>query len=242
MKEFFYRQKIYYRMNEFKPDRPVLVFIHGLSGSSSAWAPYEKKFENCYNVLTFDLRGHGKSDKPRNLSDYAIKKFADDFYELISQLQIENFILISHSFGVLIALEFLAAHQEMVRAAVFLSPGFAPGKRLIERAIKPFIEAACFIIKFLPFNEGKRGHVDYNNYKNTGDWNIRRMIADIGITSLRVYLFATKKSYEFNKENFLSKITIPSLIMHGKKDTIFPYGNSLIMSEKIKKSKLIFFR
>lgn len=217
-----------------------MVFIHGLSGSSSAWAPYEKKFESCCNILTFDLRGHGKSAKPKNLADYAIKKFADDFYELVAHLRIENFILISHSFGALIALEFLAEHQAITKAAVFLSPGFAPGKRLIERAIRPFVKAACFIIKFLPFKEEGKGHIDYANYQNTGDWNIRRMLADIGMTSLRVYLFATKKSYEFNRKDFLSKITIPSLIMHGKKDTIFPYRNSLIMSEKIKKSKLIF--
>lgn len=226
-------------MNEFKPERPTLVFVHGLSGSSSAWAPYEKKFENNCNILTFDLRGHGKSAKPKNLSDYEIKKFADDLYELVSFLHWENFILISHSFGVLVALEFLTEHQALVKAAVFLSPGFAPGKRLIERAAKPFIGGACFLLPFLPFSGKGRGHVDYSHYKNTGDWNIRRMIADIGMTSLRVYLFASKKSYEFNRADLLDKITIPVLIMHGKKDTIFPCQNSLIMSEKIKKSKLI---
>ena len=63
MKEHFFEDRIYYRTNEFKSDRLTLVFVHGVSGSSSAWLPYEKIFENKYNVLTYDIRGHGLSKK-----------------------------------------------------------------------------------------------------------------------------------------------------------------------------------
>ena len=52
-----------------------MVFVHGVSGSSSAWWPYEKIFENKYNILTFDIRGHGKLKKFPNYSDYKIKNF-----------------------------------------------------------------------------------------------------------------------------------------------------------------------
>jgi len=52
MKEsYFSKNNIYYRINEFQPGRPTLVFIHGLSGSSSAWLEYEKKFEK--NIIFF---------------------------------------------------------------------------------------------------------------------------------------------------------------------------------------------
>lgn len=62
MQEYIYSpKKIFYKKNEFKPGRPALVFVHGLSDSSSAWLPYEKKFEAQSNILTFDLRGHGYS-------------------------------------------------------------------------------------------------------------------------------------------------------------------------------------
>ena len=64
MKEYYFdNDKIYYRTNEFKADRLILVFIHGVSGSSSSWWTYEKIFENKYNILTYDIRGHGKSKK-----------------------------------------------------------------------------------------------------------------------------------------------------------------------------------
>ncbi|PIT93561.1 hypothetical protein COU00_03660 [Candidatus Falkowbacteria bacterium CG10_big_fil_rev_8_21_14_0_10_43_11] len=239
MKECFYKQKnIYYRVNEFRQNRPTLVFIHGLSGSSSAWAPYEKKFFEQYNLLTFDLRGHGKSAKPKNYSDYAIKNFADDLFSLLAHLKITNFILVSHSFGALIALEFLAEHQAIVKAAVFLSPNFAPDERLIARAVKPLLSAAK-IFKLLPSFSRPRGHVDYKNYLNTGDWNIRRLVADIYNTGLRVYLYCTRQSCQFDRKKFLSQITVPALIIHGKKDTIFPVNRAMVMAAKIKKSRLI---
>ena len=70
MQEYIFQpKKIYYRKNDFRPDCPTLVFIHGISGSSSAWLLYEKKFKDQYNILTFDLRGHGNSWKPKNLEE-----------------------------------------------------------------------------------------------------------------------------------------------------------------------------
>ena len=65
------------------PTDLTLVFAHGVSGSSSAWWPYEKIFENKYNVLTYDIRGHGLSKKYPNYEDYEIKNFVKDFHDLI---------------------------------------------------------------------------------------------------------------------------------------------------------------
>ena len=93
MKEDYFQPKnIYYRISRNFPQKPTLVFVHGLSGSSSAWKKYEEKFEKQYNVLTFDLRGHGKSEKQRQLRDYEIRHFADDIHELVTHLNIKNFV------------------------------------------------------------------------------------------------------------------------------------------------------
>ena len=46
-------------------------------------------------------------------------------------------------------------------------------------------------------------------------------------------------AYNFDIENFLSKIKIPILIIHGDKDTIFPVSSGIKINNLIKKSKLI---
>ena len=58
--ERYLDNRVYYRHGEIKNERQTLVFIHGLLGSSSAWRPYEARFGTDYNLLFFDLRGHGK--------------------------------------------------------------------------------------------------------------------------------------------------------------------------------------
>jgi glycosyltransferase involved in cell wall biosynthesis/pimeloyl-ACP methyl ester carboxylesterase len=239
MKEYILPIKnIYYRTNNIMPGRPTLVFVHGLSGSSSAWIKYEKKFAKNYNIITYDLRGHGKTAKFEKYEDYAIKNFAEDLYDITVHLNLKDFTLVSHSFGTLIALEFLVQHQNLVKSAVFLSPNFAIIRRRSARAIKPLLKLAR-IFDLLPFSADAKRHIDYNKYINTGDWNLRRSLVDIRETGLRAYFYSTSQSYKFNREKFLSEIKIPVLLMHGKKDTIFPVNNSLIMEKKIKNSELI---
>lgn len=237
MKEYYFKDTIYYKKNIFRPSRKILVFVHGLSGSSSAWLKYEKKFEKKYNILSFDLRGHGKSLKFRDYKAYEMKNLAEDMHDLLQFLKIKHPIIVCHSFGVFVVLEYLELYQKEVSAVVFLSPSFKVGERLRERILK-FILKTSPLFKLFPFREIKGRHVNYSKYKNTGDWNLRRTVADVGNTSLRIYAYCTKQSYSFNKEKLLEKIKIPVLLMHGKKDSIFPVENSLKMHEKIKGSKL----
>ncbi|MCX6813776.1 MAG: alpha/beta hydrolase [Candidatus Azambacteria bacterium] len=240
MNEFFFKPRgIYYRINKFQTSRQTLVFIHGLSGSSSAWLEYEKKFEKKYNLLSLDIRGHGKSAKLKNYEDYEIEKFSQDIYDLITYLNIEKPILISHSFGTLIALEFLVKYQNLLASSVFLSPIFSLKKQKSAQFVHSIIGLLSGFLKIFPVSTKIGNHIDYSKYKNTGDWNIRRTFADVRNTGLRVFLYCLKQSYKFDRKGFLGSINIPVLIVHGKKDTIFSVKNSVIMAERINNSKLI---
>jgi pimeloyl-ACP methyl ester carboxylesterase len=235
---FFESRGLYYRVNEFTADRPTLVFIHGLSGSSSAWEMYEKYFEKNYNVLTYDLRGHGKSYKSRAYAAYAMDNHVQDLAKLLQYLDIKNYVLICHSYAVLIGLEFLATRPNGVAGVVFLSPGYVVGKRIPERILKPLFILSR-IIELFPFSEKPGTHVNYAKFPNTGDWNLPRMIADVGNTSFHVYMYGTLQSYTVNKEAFLETLSMPVLLLQGKKDTIFPVTNSIFMHKKIKDSELV---
>jgi pimeloyl-ACP methyl ester carboxylesterase len=239
MKEYFYAKKgLYYRMNTFERGRPTLVFIHGLSTSSSAWITFEERLKDHYNLLFFDLRGHGKSVKPASYAAYAISQFADDVFELLQYLSISSCILVSHSFGTLIALEFLASHQAMVTGVVFLSPSARVRKGWFESFVKKLLDASL-LLQWFRFDGTPRGHVNYANYAHTGDWNVRRLWADIRTTSLRSYAFASRQVARFDRSALLEHIHIPVLIIHGTEDSIFPVEDGLYMHEHIPRSELI---
>ncbi|MBU6500587.1 MAG: alpha/beta hydrolase [Patescibacteria group bacterium] len=240
MDEFILRKNgVYYRTNGFLPHRPTLVFIHGLTGSSSAWIAYENIFENKYNLLTIDLRGHGKSAKPCRYEDYEIGLFAEDVHDILGFLKLKKYIIISHSFGTLVTLELLYKYEKEVAATIFLSPNFGIKTIWLAHAIKFLIGWCVNISKIFPCTAKIGWHVDYSKYPNTGDWNLRRMAADIPNTGLRTYLYCLKHIYNFSHEEYWSKISIPTLIIHGKKDTIVPIKNALGLAGIIKNSKLV---
>jgi pimeloyl-ACP methyl ester carboxylesterase len=229
---------LYYRTNDFTPGRSTLVFVHGVSGSSSAWQPYEARFDRDFNVLTFDIRGHGRSIKYRRSADYAISHFVDDLRVLLRHLGIDTCVLVSHSFATLMALEFLRTDQSSVEAAVLISSDFDVGRRLPARLLQAAL-APVELLELLPFRPRNGRHVDYSRYPDSGDWNLARMHEDIGNTTWRIYWYCTRASYAVHADPFLTSIRVPVLLLHGRKDTIFPVENSIYMAIRIPDADLV---
>ncbi|NCF75365.1 MAG: alpha/beta fold hydrolase [Xanthomonadaceae bacterium] len=243
MKEFFWKEKgIYYRINEFKSNRLTLVFVHGVSGSSSAWFPYERIFEDKYNILNYDIRGHGNSKKFFHYKDYEIKYFVNDLYDLISYLNIPKFILISNSLGGLIALEYLKLHRKNVIANIFTSPEIYLNEGIIAKIIRLILKMLTWLFTILPFNPSPRGHVDYNKHLNSTDWNISRNWADMKNTTPRVHFYTLRQSFKPKQKYFLEKINVPTLIMHGEKDSMVSIKKAIKMKRKIKNSEFIMIK
>lgn len=239
MEEHFLKNEIYYRTNTFQSDKLTLVFAHGVSGSSSAWLPYEKTFESKYNILMYDIRGHGMSKKFPNYSDYEIKNFANDLHDLLTHLNISKFILITNSFAALIALEYIKLYRNTVIANIFTSPEIFIEEGLVAKILRPVLKVFTGIISFLPFNPKPHGHVNYSKHINSTDWDIPRNLADIKNTGLHAHFYSLRKSFELGREYFLEKINVPTLIIHGEKDSMVPMKNAILMSKKIHNSKFI---
>jgi pimeloyl-ACP methyl ester carboxylesterase len=234
MQEHIFDNRIYYRTNEFKPDQLTLVFAHGASGSSSAWIPYEKIFQNKYNILTYDIRGHGLSKKYPNYADYEIKNYAKDLHDLVTYLKIPKFILISNSFAGLVALQYLKMWRNTVIANVFTSPEVYMNEGALAKIASPILK----IGEIFPFHPKPRGHVDYKKHIGSTDWNIKRNLADLRNTTLRVHFHVLRQSFS-PLEYELEKINVPTLIIHGERDSMVPIKNAIKMHKEIKNSDFV---
>jgi pimeloyl-ACP methyl ester carboxylesterase len=74
-----------------------LLFIHGLGSSARDWELQVTDFAKSYKVITFDLRGHGQSDKPAG--PYSMSMFAADTVGLLKALGIESPHVVGLSLG-----------------------------------------------------------------------------------------------------------------------------------------------
>src|SRR5881275_1260619 len=76
---------------------PVIVLIHGITGSSLTWEHVIEPLAERYTVIAPDLLGHDKSAKPRG--DYSLGAYASGIRDLLVALDIERATFVGHSLG-----------------------------------------------------------------------------------------------------------------------------------------------
>jgi pimeloyl-ACP methyl ester carboxylesterase len=79
-----------------------VVLIHGAGGSSSIWFKQLRAYQEHFNVLLIDLRGHGKSkDVAKEYSDkaYSFKEVSYDVVEVLEHLKIKKAHFVGISLG-----------------------------------------------------------------------------------------------------------------------------------------------
>ncbi len=88
-----------------------LVLLHGLFGSADNWGSIAKHFAQHFQVISIDLRNHGRS--PHNESQ-SYTDMADDLLQLCGSLGLEQIYLLGHSLGGKVAMQFATLYPELV--------------------------------------------------------------------------------------------------------------------------------
>lgn len=104
--------KLFYRkIGEGQP----LIIMHGLFGQSDNWNTLGKQFsEQGFEVYLVDLRNHGNSP---HSDEWNYQVMSDDIFELINDLKLsqnKKIILLGHSMGGKIAMQFAVLHPELL--------------------------------------------------------------------------------------------------------------------------------
>ena len=125
------------------PDRPTVVFLHGLSSSRETYAGIVDEIaDDGWHVVNADLRGHGETGRA---DDYAVTAYAADVAELIGAVGGEPVVLVGHSLGGLTAHAAAIRHPDLVRAALLEDPPLFEGDDEIRNASP----AAAFFPRFV---------------------------------------------------------------------------------------------
>ena len=82
----------------------TLVLLHGVGMNKSVWAPEVNILSESFDVLVYDMWGHGDSDLPAG--DLSLTDYTNQLTNLLSELGISKAFVAGHSMGALIALDF----------------------------------------------------------------------------------------------------------------------------------------
>lgn len=101
-------------------DKPPIVLAHGLTDNALAWSKLARALEHYYDLIMFDARGHGLSDKPQ--AGYAPEDHMRDLAGLVQSLQLEKPVIMGHSMGAITASLVASEYPDLIRAAVLEDP------------------------------------------------------------------------------------------------------------------------
>jgi pimeloyl-ACP methyl ester carboxylesterase len=100
--------------------KPALVLAHGSSDDALCWTNLATVFQDRYDIIMFDARGHGLSDPP-TASDPADVQ-VEDLAGLIKALKLDKPILMGHSMGSASVAHFAAKYPDVPRAVILEDP------------------------------------------------------------------------------------------------------------------------
>lgn len=114
---------LWYRTAGVDTGKSPVIVIHGGPGlSSDYFKDYLSFLENDRECIYYDQRGSGNSEIKSDLELYSLDYMVDDLEEVINQLSGgRKVVLVGHSYGGLVALEYLKDHQENVDKVVLVS-------------------------------------------------------------------------------------------------------------------------
>ncbi len=205
---------------------PPLILLHGWGTNLHTFDYVCKYLENSYTIYMIDLPGFGNSDEPRyayNLSNYV--HFLCTFIE---ELQIDNPIILGHSFGGRIAIKYASINKNIKKLILVDSAGIR--KR---RTIKQIFN----ILKY------KYLKCYYRKTKNIAKYN--QLTSTSGssdyVASSLVMKGTLSKVIKEDLKKCLPRINVETLIIWGRDDEETPYSDALLMHKKIPNSGLVTF-
>jgi non-heme chloroperoxidase len=201
---------------------PAIVFVHGWSQCQQCWArqvggPLAREF----HLVTFDLRGHGMSEKPLDAAEYVdAERWAEDLAAVIDGTGVRRPVVVAWSYGGFVVTDYLRAFGEngiagvdLVGAAVQRTAGFAHiGPGLLENAggasADDLPENIVAIERFLRACTAQP--------LGREDWDAALCWNMVVPAAVRGALFAR----EIDADDVLARLSVPVLVTHGRADAI----------------------
>ncbi len=117
-------------VNDWGGDGQPILLVHGLASNARIWNRVAPLLVESFRVAALDQRSHGLSDGPHD-DDYGFEAVCRDMREVCTELKFNKPIVVGHSWGAGVALEYAARYPDGVSGVVMIDGGFVGmGRRM----------------------------------------------------------------------------------------------------------------
>ena len=222
---------LYYEKNG---DGQPVLFIHGLGSSCRDWEMQTPSFSKQYQVISFDLRGHGQSQKPPG--PYTMLLFAADTAELIKSLGVKPVHVVGISLGGMIAFQLALDHPELIKNLVIVNAG----PEVVVRTLKDHWQVFFrFAIVYL-LGMRKMGEVlSKRLFPKEGQASLRDLFVERWAENdTRAYLNTLRAIVGWSVTDQIHKINSPTLVVSADND-YSPVSAKEAFVSKMPQAKLV---
>jgi pimeloyl-ACP methyl ester carboxylesterase len=219
--------------------QPV-VLIHGYPLSGASW---EKQvpvlIEAGFRIITYDRRGFGKSSQPTSGYNYDV--FAEDLHKLVSQLKLQDFLLVGCSMGGGEVARYFGKYASKVVSKTVIIAGVPPyllktgdNPEGVDGSVFADIEKAVVADRYAFFSGF------FQNFYNTDQFLGNRVSEqaiqaswNIAAGASATASLACVASWHEDFREDLSRIDVPTLVIQGDADRILPITATGLRTTKL---------
>ncbi len=218
-------------------DRP-LILLHGLLLSQEMHRPLAEDLAARGNrVITLDLLGHGRSDRPRDMWRYSMATYGRQIVALMDHLGIEQAVVMGTSLGANAALEVASAHPERLRGLVIEMPVLDNGLLGSALAFTPLLVALTFgesAMKLVARGTRAIPRRIVPHYGNVM-LDLLRQEPGPGGALLQGLFFGRIAPPRDERKTF----TTPALILGHMRDPIHPFSDAGMLAKEMPNARLL---
>ncbi len=215
-----------------------LILLHGLLLSQEMHRPLARDLAARGNrVITADLLGHGRSERPRDMWRYSMAFFAEQVLALMDHLEIEQAVVMGTSLGANAALEVASMHPERLRGLVIEMPVLDNGLLSSALAFTPLLVALTFgepIMKLLARATWAVPRKLLPLYGNVM-LDVLRQDPGPGGALLQGLFFGRIAPPRSERRSF----QVPALVLGHRRDPVHPFSDAGMLAEEMPNARLL---
>ncbi|MGM8211377.1 alpha/beta fold hydrolase [Virgibacillus sp. W0430] len=197
--------------------KETIVFIHGIGLNMYSWDFVIPHFRKQYDIIRYDLRGHGKSDIGEE--KLTIELLSKDLMYLLSELDIDCFHIVAQGLGGFIAVHIAAHIEEIILKTITLMtvPLYYPnelGEKLVQKR-KALVAGEDSMIK-LAYN------MERSAYYNPTPEKLNFLYRSYKKVSPAVFFQLFHPKIGEGCLQLITRVRNPILLLSGAEDDIYP--------------------
>jgi len=211
---------------KFGESKKFIVFLHGWGANLNSFL-FAKNYFCDYTKLFVDFTGFGKSPEP--VTSYCVSDYVKELKNLLDDFEIEELILVGHSFGGRVAVKFVFLHQcdyNKLKLCLVDAAGIKPKLNLVKK------------LKIAYYKRLKE--------KAQKKFKLNKKLAKFGSSDYKVLSPVMKKTFvnivNEDLSKFAARIVCDTIIIWGEKDKETKLYMAKRYNRLIKGSRLFVFK